>query len=322
MTSANASTTATSTTPGTVKIMVMKHLCTNIDSEAAFLAMSFAQKEAACPTVVMQGDQPTPGTISGGTNNFQFEVSAISFGDDTGKFIQEKVCETQLGIDANKDGTIASSTCLDASHYDFPNVPTNTIKVLELKNPDDSYIADVIATKPDLSLITVVDGVNQNTIALDTDSNTEVMLHVFEIRLSTPNQPINGSSTGDSRDEMNTSDIHQSMDGMDNAQQNNDINGGSNHSHADMDDTSSQHAHFDPFGRGIYEQYQTYMRMNHTHGNSTKVIHEEGASVQQQDENENSDVDTGERDSSHDCSEGNSPDDSGSHHAHHTDDEE
>jgi hypothetical protein len=77
---------------GTTSLMLMKHLCPSNVTAQQLQQMSFLDEELTCPTVVMQGDTPTPNTLSGGQKNFSFAVN----GNQNGMFMQQKVCEDKI----------------------------------------------------------------------------------------------------------------------------------------------------------------------------------------------------------------------------------
>jgi hypothetical protein len=194
---------------GTSSLMLMKHFCPATISKQDFESMSFAQKEAACPTVVMPGDTPTPGAISGGQKDFSFSLNSNSNWNGnsnmSGMFMQEKVCEDKLGLDANKDGQISSSTCLDASHYDYSGIGGSNITVTE-DTPDNSSIVDVVATTPSLAIINAVQSFTNNSIVVNAQNNQGVMLHIFNMAQDNNNDQGNYQNQGNNYNNQNWGD--------------------------------------------------------------------------------------------------------------------
>ncbi len=211
-TTTNATTTEqTSTTTGSVatttySIMIMKHLCnSNITNLNDFLNLGagqtyyrkFLNSELNCPTSAIPGDVAPSGSITGPRTNFDFQVQNTN-GTTTqtlknnGTYIPNKICESSIGVDIDLNGTIASSTCLDASSYELNLTSTSSQVTVNETNPSpNSHFGAVLFTpdqiapnNDDQDLIgTTSSGVMNFNLASDTDKM--IMLHVFNIQNAT-----------------------------------------------------------------------------------------------------------------------------------------
>jgi hypothetical protein len=194
---------------GEVTIMIMKHTCTeqDISSVADFEAAETAGEGAsnpvaalvntvlACPATGLPGDDPTEGSISNPRAEFDFTVTG---GDGTemtladAEFTQAKLCESDVELDANGDGTISEDVCLDTSHYSL-TVPGGDVTVDET-HPPEGFGYGTLRFTP-----TEVDGNNdaeslqgsrdEEPLHLDTtaDADGMIMLHIYNFEMATPN---------------------------------------------------------------------------------------------------------------------------------------
>src|SRR5688572_5081511 len=128
-----------------IDIMVMKHACgADIQSEADFEAVeakgegnpifALAQTVLACPAIANPGDAQSEGAVAGTPAEFSFTVTdsagtTVSSAD--AEFAPAKLCEADIQLDANGDGTIAADVCLDISHYMFTGLVSGELTVEE-----------------------------------------------------------------------------------------------------------------------------------------------------------------------------------------------
>jgi hypothetical protein len=184
-----------------VTISIMKHLCTGISSVAEFEALEASagsELEAlvatvvACPTVVLSGDVPTTGAISGGSIDFDFSIvdadGTQTLADD-GVFMAGAICETDVNLDADGSGTIDADVCLDVSHYQF-EVTDGVVVITETQAPAGSAGFGTLRFTPGSGDETALanslaDVEATGVIRLDTSAASEaaledgIMLHVY-----------------------------------------------------------------------------------------------------------------------------------------------
>ena len=201
--------------PATGMVMVMKHLCdASIQSEADFQAVearaqtnpttpmgvpslgSTAETVLACPVVVQPGDGQTPGAVGAGSREFDFNVtdsagttqgltadSTFSGDNGFGTAVEDFACESHIAYDADRDGTIEDTVCLDFSSYSFMEVVEGETTVTELAAPSGTRFGTVRLTPAELSddaaigLSFTADGVM--TFDSSADEDAMVMLHVY-----------------------------------------------------------------------------------------------------------------------------------------------
>jgi hypothetical protein len=185
--------------PATTTVMVMKHNCANVMTEAEFEAVearaatnpttpdaafgTTVETVLECPTVTLDGDAQTPDTVAGGPSVFDFTVEgdagdALTLSTD-GAFAQSAACETDVSYDANRNGTLDASVCLDLSHYAF-DVAAGVVTVTETTAPGGFAFGTVRFTPgsgDEATLVSAAGGV----IELDTSADEDgmVMLHVY-----------------------------------------------------------------------------------------------------------------------------------------------
>lgn len=216
-TTTTATTTNTSTTNattsdimgGTTTVMVMKHLCNaNIKNLADFTALETGKGPVAalantvfnCPTTGLPGDAAATGTVASPRETFGFSISGVgiptqTLGDAT--FETRKVCEPDINVDINNDGTSSPATCLDTSHYRFDLSPTTNgdYIVTEAGVPANRHFGTLrftpteMAANNDAASLQSVDAAN-GIVRLRTNGDTDkmVMLHIFNF--------LHGTSTG------------------------------------------------------------------------------------------------------------------------------
>jgi hypothetical protein len=124
-----------------------------------------------------------------------------------GSFMPHKICESDINVDVNHDGMISSTTCLDISHYEIPNVMSTSgsvINVTENAPPAGFHFGALRFTPPalinnnDAGSLRGIDPVT-GSVQLDTANDTDhvVMMHVYDfVNTSTPNPSQGGSMMG------------------------------------------------------------------------------------------------------------------------------
>ena len=201
--------------PATGMVMIMKHLCdASIQSEADFQAVearaetnpttpmgvpslgSTAETVLACPVVVQPGDGQTPGAVGAGSREFDFNVtdsagttqvltadSTFSGDNGFGTAVEDFACESHIAYDADRDGTIEDTVCLDFSSYSFAEVVEGAVTVTELAPPPGTRFGTVRLTPAELSDDAAI-GLSFNaegvmTFDSSADEDAMVMLHVY-----------------------------------------------------------------------------------------------------------------------------------------------
>jgi hypothetical protein len=202
---------------GGVTVMVMKHACNpDVKNVQDFNAIkesadgpvaALAATVLACPTIVNPGDETSDG-VKGEATSFAFTVAdAEGTHELPGNTEPGKLCETDLGLDADGDGNISEDVCLDVSHYVF-DVADGPVTVTESQPPAGYAFGELLFTP------TEIDGNNDaasvvsidrdaGVIELDTtnDEDGMIMLHVYNFQTTTmpdtateaaPASPISG----------------------------------------------------------------------------------------------------------------------------------
>lgn len=195
---------------GPVKIQIMTHLCnTNIKNVQDFQALEAGRSPVAalantvlnCPTTGLPGNAAVANTVASPRSTYDFQVLGKNGNTQTlaanGMFMSHKLCESDLNLDVNGDGTISSSTCLDISHYEVSNVMTDSgrVRVVENMPPSGFHFGTLRFTPPaldgnnDASSLRDTDPAT-GTILLDATNDTDktIMLHVYNF--------VDASSTG------------------------------------------------------------------------------------------------------------------------------
>lgn len=206
-------------------VMVMKHLCDpSIQSEADFQAVearaatnpttpmgvpslgSTAETVLACPVVVQPGDGQTPGAIGSGQRTFDFTVTDSAtttqtlttdstFSGDNGfdTAVEDFACESDIGYDADRDGTIEDNVCLDFSSYSFADVVEGQVAVTEIAAPPGARFGTVRLTPAALSDDAAIglSFTSAGVITFDSsaDEDTMVMLHVYNFQAAAAATP-------------------------------------------------------------------------------------------------------------------------------------
>ena len=212
----------------TVSVSIMKHLCDDVSSVAEFEAVESAGAGGqpggigtisalvatvlACPTIVLTGDVPTDGAITNG--NVDFDFSVVDAGgtrmlSTDGTFEQQALCEDDVMLDANGDGTIEADVCLDTSHYMF-EVVDGAVVVTETADPEGSTGLGTIrftpASEDETALTTSIDEVEATgviTLDISTASETSlsdgmIMIHAYNFAFV--DQDVDEDEDGESPD--------------------------------------------------------------------------------------------------------------------------
>lgn len=214
------------------KVMVMKHICNNdIKTLADFEALekgkdpvnALVSTVLACPTTGLPGDAAVAGTVASPRANFDFEVAGSDYPEnlEDANFMPLKLCETDLNLDADGNGTIASSTCLDVSHYEFMDVVAEDgmITVEETDSPAGTSFGTVRFTPSELDQNNdkqALDDINvdEGKITLDMrdDKDGMVMLHVYNF--PTENTDEEGENTLSKRIKMILNEFQRLQDDL------------------------------------------------------------------------------------------------------------
>ena len=191
----------------TVTVSIMKHLCTDVTNVEQFEAVEnagvggvpggfgtvsgLAATVLACPTIVLTGDVPTSGAVSGGQVDFDFAVidaSGTQVLSSDGDFEAAALCESDIDIDVNLDGD--KGDCLDVSHYMF-EVVDGVVVITETEAPANSSGVGTLrftpGTEDETALATSIETVESTgVITLNTTQASEtaledgmIMLHVY-----------------------------------------------------------------------------------------------------------------------------------------------
>lgn len=196
-------------------VMVMKHLCDeSIQSEADFEAVearaatnpetpmdvpslgATAETVLACPVVVQPGDTQTPDAIGAGQQAFDFTITDAdgttqaltadsTFSGENGfdTPVEDFACESDIGYDADRSGSIDEDVCLDFSNYAFANVVEGAVSVTETSAPEGTRFGTVRLTPPELSDDAAIglsfSANGEITFDSSADDDEMVMLHVY-----------------------------------------------------------------------------------------------------------------------------------------------
>ena len=187
-----------------VTVMVMKHLCDpaqvkNLDDFNAIIDAAESPVAAlvgtvlACPAAVNPGDDTSNGIKSDATD-FSFTVEdANGTHQMPNNSMAAKLCESDVQLDANGDGTISADVCLDISHYVFDGLANGDVTVTESDRPAGFHFGEQLFTP------TQIDNNNDaesrvsidrdaGVIELDTtaDEDGMIMLHVYNFEDAMP----------------------------------------------------------------------------------------------------------------------------------------
>ena len=163
----------------------------------------------ACPAIVLTGDVPTSGAVSGGNIDFDFSVidsDGTQVLSSDGAFQQAALCEADVDVDVNEDND--KDDCLDTSHYMF-EVVDGVVVITETDEPDGSTGVGTIRFTPgsedETALVGTIGGVEASgVIVLDTTKASEtaledgIMLHVYNFAEAgtSPNEGTKGNQGG------------------------------------------------------------------------------------------------------------------------------
>jgi len=199
-------------------VMVMKHLCDpSIQTEADFMAVearaatnpttpmgvptlgSTTETVLACPVIVQPGDGQTPGALGSGSRTFDFTTTdagamtqtlttdtTFSGDDGFGTPVEDFACENTVGYDADRNGTVAPTPCLDFSSYAFHNVREGQVTVAETVAPPGARFGTVRLSPPEISDDAAVGlaFTSAGVITFNSSADTDAMvtLHVYNFQ--------------------------------------------------------------------------------------------------------------------------------------------
>ncbi len=209
---------SSTTTAMPKSIMIMKHLCnSSIKNATDFEAVEAGKAPVArlaatvlvCPTTGLPGDLAASSTVASPRTTYNFMLMASGTPDQmlsNAMFMQHKLCESDINVDVNGDGTISTSTCLDISHYAFTLATTSAghVDVKEV-SPQGRHMGALRFTPKELlpnndnaSLVSL--DIPNSTIHLNTasDTNGTVMLHVYNFLDTSTSSASTTPSTGTS----------------------------------------------------------------------------------------------------------------------------
>ncbi|MDP8904083.1 MAG: hypothetical protein M3N29_01990 [Chloroflexota bacterium] len=188
---------------GTVTVMVMKHACNEdvrsledfneIKESADGPVAALAATVVACPTIVNPGDETSNG-VKGEAASFSFtledEEGTHELPADTEP---AKLCESDLGLDADGDGNISKDVCLDTTHYVFEGVVNGEVTVTETEPPAGFEFGELLFTPTEVNGNNDADSLvsidrNAGVIRLDTtaDDDGMIMLHIYNFEKQMP----------------------------------------------------------------------------------------------------------------------------------------
>jgi hypothetical protein len=195
------------------RVTVVVHDCPDtVKTTADFAALgNFAAKLKGCPVVTRNGDDGPADAVNGG-GHADVRVSVVGADATEHKisqatFVPAKVCESDLGADL--DGGDPADLCLDVSGYAYNDVAQGGVTVTETKFPAD-YALGAAETDPAHDAPPATVDVQKGTVALDTSTDGEVTLHLFNFTSAAGgntggNQTGGGNNSGGNSSGGNTS---------------------------------------------------------------------------------------------------------------------
>lgn len=211
-----ATSTPMTTSPGssTYKVMIMTHLCnSSIKDWNDFENMesgrnpveNIARDVLACPTTGLSTSVPVAGSIASPRSNYDFSVTSDAQTQTlstNGMFEPVKICESDVNLDLDGNGTIATSTCLDISDYMIPvntsSASSTILRVMETQSPAGYHFGALRFTpvaidgnndSEDIAYVNPIHGeIDLNMVP---DKDGMIMLHVYQFQNGT------STSTGD-----------------------------------------------------------------------------------------------------------------------------
>ncbi len=180
--------TATATPPVAAipgQITITMHLCpSTIANRDGFDALGgFDQQMAACPSILLPGNSPVPGTTGGSAASFDLNMATGAADTAENQTLANSIftpgsrCETDAGFDLDSDGLLA--TCFDLSGYalDYAAIGAVTISLGPL--PPDSRLGAVGFIPGSGDELTLKRTSKEGVIELDTTGDDAVSLNVF-----------------------------------------------------------------------------------------------------------------------------------------------
>lgn len=171
------------------RVNIVKHQCPEDVDAGEFAGLGgYLAKIATCPVVLRGDDNGPEGAISGGNRTFEFDVTGTDgvtqTVDGNATFVPDQVCEDEIG-DINGDPN--DNVCLDASYYQFDGVIQGAgVTITETKSPKGYEYGGVEFDPESNDAAALVNASDDGVIQLDTTSDGEVTLHVFNVKSAEP----------------------------------------------------------------------------------------------------------------------------------------
>ena len=177
---------------GDPTVVVMQHLCNeDIQSVEDFDAVEnegaggaeggvgtlpgLVATVLACPTVFLPDDTGSGG-IAADPMDFDYTVTDADGGEYSladSMFMAAELCETDIDLDADGDGTKSADTCLDVSMYGFSPVAEGAVTITQSTALADTRFGTIRFTPASTDELTEVSAA-EGTIELDTTADTQV----------------------------------------------------------------------------------------------------------------------------------------------------
>jgi hypothetical protein len=178
-------------------IHVMTHLCDADMTREELQDMNSTEREIACPTTLPFGE--TFEGINAGNTAFEIiltDVNNTEYDLNDATLMRESICEPELGIDIDDNGTLNNETCLDTSHYRFTGI-YGDVEVIEIPAPNTTFgAAEVISTSD-------VVGVENGVVLLDISEGDYAMVHLYNFREIIVNDTNGTNETNQTGNETN-----------------------------------------------------------------------------------------------------------------------
>ncbi len=260
--------TATATPPVAAipgQITITMHLCpSTIANRDGFDALGgFDQQMAACPSILLPGNSPVPGTTGGSAASFDLNMATGAADTAENQTLANSIftpgsrCETDAGFDLDSDGLLA--TCFDLSGYalDYAAIGAVTISLGPL--PPDSRLGAVGFIPGSGDELTLKRTSKEGVIELDTTGDDAVSLNVFlfsTARADTGSRNRDGDAQTDkdaNADSRNSNGNTQTDKDADAGSRNRD---GNTQTHADANAGSSRIGHAASDGAFLHSRYR------------------------------------------------------------------
>ncbi|MGI8794546.1 MAG: hypothetical protein ACR2H3_15465, partial [Acidimicrobiales bacterium] len=178
-----------------VEVEIMKHLCADVSTVEQFEAIEAAAREEAgstgleenedfaalaatvvnCPTIILSANVSMDEDPMAQVAEFDFTVldaNGQQILSSNSLFVDDKLCETDIMVDVDNNGSFDADVCLDTSYYRF-EVEDGIVTITETQDPDGSTGLGTIRFTPgsgdDLTLVgSIADVEASGVITLDT----------------------------------------------------------------------------------------------------------------------------------------------------------